>query len=599
MYICKTRAVESINIMKDYKKLLKELYNGIHRTMLKQALSLQKSAERVDALQDLFRESISKSTIGTFSGKMYYFSGAIYEELPSEVFGDIVYDLMKMCELPMGDFARLESVIKVCRRRISTKELKLDKEKVVFANCVVDTRTREVFEFSPKHVQFVQMPYEYDELARSVMWKKFLDRVLPSKVYQKILQEFLGSLFVSRKLVKMETMMILYGNGSNGKSVIFDTVVGILGRDSVSNFGIDELTGKGQERKRNIASINGKRLNYSSESRHMTLKGDSGTLKALISGEPIEARPMYGDNFTVDEIPHIMINANALPNVDDWTYGMRRRICVLPFTEEISKEEQNKELSKQLQDEYPAIFNWMLDGRDSFARNGYKLTESVELEDFMEEYEHSFNNVSRFMKESGYYPYMRDFNTINPVWMKGTAIYKKYKDWVAVNFEVLEAMRSFTCKLKDAGFKSRRMSGGVEFAVYGKDAINKLRKNTIQEQISLRREQFYELIKRNKCKDALERERLERKANSKIAFGDTELAQYLNITSATIANMVKDGRMNGTYFQWGGNRVYSLNEVDKKVLPDIEEKLRTLQEKKANEHYGNLRKKDYDKNDIL
>lgn len=585
--------------MKDYKIVLKELYNGIHGRMLSKALSMSKSAERVDALQDLLRDSISKSTLGMFNGKMYYFSGAIYEELPFEVFGDIIYDLLKKCELPMGDFSRLESVVKVCRRRVCTKELRIDKEKVVFDNCVVDTRTREVFEFSPKHIQFVQLPYEYDALAGCVLWKKFLDRVLPSKVYQKILQEFLGSLFVSRKLVKMETMMILYGNGSNGKSVIFDTVVGILGKESVSSFGIDELTGKGQERKRNIASINGKRLNYSSESRHMTLKGDSGTLKALISGEPIEARPMYGDNFTVDEIPHIMVNANVLPNVDDWTYGMRRRICILPFTEQISKEEQNKELSRELRDEYSAIFNWILDGRDSFARNGYKLSESLELEDFMEDYEHSFNNVTRFMKEEGFAPCLRDKHDVTPVWMKATALYKKYKTWVALNFEILEPVRAFTSKLKDAGFKTRRVSTGTEFAVYGKDAINRMRVANKQREISLRREAFYEGIKGQIYKDDETRAMMEERAGSKVAVGDRELARYLNVTPPAIIKMLHTDKLLGTYFIHGETRVYSLDAIDKKVLPDMEERRRVELEKKIEERTTRIRLEDMEMNDII
>lgn len=585
--------------MKDYKIVLKELYNGIHGRMLSKALSMSKSAERVDALQDLLRDSISKSTLGMFNGKMYYFSGAIYEELPFEVFGDIIYDLLKKCELPMGDFSRLESVVKVCRRRVCTKELRIDKEKVVFDNCVVDTRTREVFEFSPKHIQFVQLPYEYDAFAGCVLWKKFLDRVLPSKVYQKILQEFLGSLFVSRKLVKMETMMILYGNGSNGKSVIFDTVVGILGKESVSSFGIDELTGKGQERKRNIASINGKRLNYSSESRHMTLKGDSGTLKALISGEPIEARPMYGDNFTVDEIPHIMVNANVLPNVDDWTYGMRRRICILPFTEQISKEEQNKELSRELRDEYSAIFNWILDGRDSFARNGYKLSESLELEDFMEDYEHSFNNVTRFMKEEGFAPCLRDKHDVTPVWMKATALYKKYKTWVALNFEILEPVRAFTSKLKDAGFKTRRVSTGTEFAVYGKDAINRMRVANKQREISLRREAFYEGIKGQIYKDDETRAMMEERAGSKVAVGDRELARYLNVTPPAIIKMLHTDKLLGTYFIHGETRVYSLDAIDKKVLPDMEERRRVELEKKIEERTTRIRLEDMEMNDII
>ena len=67
---------------------------------------------------------------------------------------------------------------------------------------------------------------------------------------------------------------------------------------------------------------------------------------------------------------------------------MRRRICIIPFEVEIpGKARQKKELSRDLEAEYPAIFNWILEGRDRFIANGYKLTDSKELENVMDEYQ--------------------------------------------------------------------------------------------------------------------------------------------------------------------------------------------------------------------
>ena len=83
-------------------------------------------------------------------------------------------------------------------------------------------------------------------------------------------------------------MLVLRGSGSNGKSVVFETIMGILGRENVSNFGIGALI-TGNERKKNIAFINGKRLNYCSEIQALEFGKDSDTLKSLISGEPTEA----------------------------------------------------------------------------------------------------------------------------------------------------------------------------------------------------------------------------------------------------------------------------------------------------------------------
>lgn len=94
--------------------------------------------------------------------------------------------------------------------------------------------------------------------------------------------------------------------------------------------------------KKNIAFINGKRLNYCSEIQALEFGKDSDTLKSLISGEPTEARPIYGDNFTAYNIPLLMANANQMPYLKDWSYGMRRRICIIPFEVEIPKARQKK-----------------------------------------------------------------------------------------------------------------------------------------------------------------------------------------------------------------------------------------------------------------
>lgn len=95
-------------------------------------------------------------------------------------------------------------------------------------------------------------------------------------------------------------------------------------------------------REKNIAFINGKRLNYCSEIQALEFGNDSDTLKSLISGEPTEARPIYGDNFTAYNIPLLMANANQMPYLKDWSYGMRRRICIIPFEVEIPKARQKK-----------------------------------------------------------------------------------------------------------------------------------------------------------------------------------------------------------------------------------------------------------------
>ena len=96
-----------------YKKLLTEVFGLMDEQDLSSALSLSKSAMRVDAVQDLLRNAIIRSSIRMFNGLPHYFSGKVYESMSPDDFGSLIYDLMRKCALPNGDYSRVEGVIKV------------------------------------------------------------------------------------------------------------------------------------------------------------------------------------------------------------------------------------------------------------------------------------------------------------------------------------------------------------------------------------------------------------------------------------------------------------------------------------------------------
>ena len=93
-----------------YRKLLNEVFGLMKGEKLDAALQESKSAARVDAVQDLMRAAIIRSSICKFNGTPYYFSGRIYEEMAWDDFGNLIYDLMRKCKMPNGDYSRVEGV---------------------------------------------------------------------------------------------------------------------------------------------------------------------------------------------------------------------------------------------------------------------------------------------------------------------------------------------------------------------------------------------------------------------------------------------------------------------------------------------------------
>lgn len=464
-----------------YKKLLSEVFGLMDEKELFNALSLSKSAMRVDAIQDLMRNAVIRSSISMFNGLPYYFSGNIYESMSPDDFGSLIYDLMRRCNLPNGDYSRVEGVIKVCKRVVSGKSLRPDSAIVVFNNCVFNMNDRTTHKFSRQWVQVTSVPYDYNPDEYIFLWKQFIDEVLPDEGWQHVFQEFMGSIFVDRRTAKIETMLVLRGPGSNGKSVVFETIMGILGRDNVSNFGIGALI-TGTERKKNIAYINGKRLNYCSEIQALEIGRDSDVLKSLISGEPTEARPMYGDNFTAYDIPLLMANANQMPYLKDWSYGMKRRICIIPFEVEIPKERQRKGLARDLECEYSAIFNWILEGRDRFIANGYKLSDNKKLDKIMDEYQAESSSVMKFMFQMNYLRTYEDVSDVEPKWMSSTILYTKYRKWCKENSVTEENATRFGRILSEAGYRKKRMPEGQVYGLYGKALTEKFRYDKAAEQ---------------------------------------------------------------------------------------------------------------------
>ncbi len=469
-----------------YDLLLSEVYGLMEGSELNAVLERMEGLAKVDAVQDLLRDALKNSSVAMFNGIPYCFDGKIYSAISWSDFSNLIYDIMRRCKVPFGFYGKVSSMSKICRNVVESKVLYPDNKLMVFRNCVYDTESGAVHGFDKKWVQVTSVNYDYIPDDRAFVWLQFLDQVLPDAELQDLLQEFLGSIFIDRDKAKIETLLILYGSGSNGKSVVYETITGILGKENVTNFALSALM-SGDERKKNIAYINGKRLNYCSEINTLAFGKDSDAIKSLISGEPVEARVNYGDNFTARNIPLMMANTNKLPKLVDDSWGMKRRLCIVPFYVEISKEQQKITLADDLRDEYSGIFNWIMEGRRKFIEGEYKLPYSRVADRVMAEYSSGGNNVTKFMFERGYMKKYGDVNDVEPAWLKRHDMYIDYKRWCFNRKEVIESELEFNRIITTAGYEIKRKTDGMYVGVFGKMAVKNLKKKLIEEDAKARK----------------------------------------------------------------------------------------------------------------
>lgn len=232
------------------------------------------------------------------------------------------------------------------------------------------------------------VPYCYDPMALCPRWRLFLEQVLPEEESRMVLGEYLAYAFTQD--LKLEKMLILYGSGQNGKSVVSEVTREIVGRENVSSVDLEKLTTDDNHRSLidgkllNIATENGPNVSYS-------------VLKTLVSGEPVMAKVLYKDPKLLTQIPKLISAYNQLPK-SEATHGFFRRWIILPFTVTISEEQKDVRLKDKLCQELPGILNWILESLTRLVRNR-AFTESQVVNKALEQYRVNTNSALRFMEE--------------------------------------------------------------------------------------------------------------------------------------------------------------------------------------------------------
>lgn len=243
-----------------------------------------------------------------------------------------------------------------------------------------------------------QLPFEYNPQAKAPLFEAYLNKVLPDLERQRVLAEYLGFVFIKHgsNALKEEKALILYGTGANGKSVFFEIVTAMFGRQNVSNYSLQSLT---EEKGFYRAKISNKLVNYASE---INGKLETSLFKAMVSGEPVEACLKYGQPFTMDNYAKFIFNCNELPKDVEHTNAYFRRFLIIPFDVTIPPQEQDKNLhAKIIEKELSGVFNWVLQGLNRLLEQK-KFSNCEAAQQAVEQYKIESNSVQMFLNENEY-----------------------------------------------------------------------------------------------------------------------------------------------------------------------------------------------------
>ena len=354
--------------------------------------------DELSATKELLYKTVVESNLYYSGGLFWFFTGRIYETVDRNLlYLAIEHFLRRMAVRNKIVEKEMNKFVDATFKRLSTEERKrfMPKYNVhAFTNGVVNLLTGEMSPFSPEfHVTYIH-PYPYDRSAKCPIWHGFLKQVLPEKESRLVLQMFLGWCLYERtprniedyehrkkaSASELDKCLILYGDGSNGKSVIFKTVTGIFGKPNVSNMSLGALIRDEETAKKNMAMIDGKVINFCPELNMRDFAGREDMFKSICSGEPQYGKRLYKDQYEVTNIPRLIFNTNRIPKSTDDSHGYSRRFQYIVFNYIIPEELQNKHLAEDLVSEYSGILNWIINGAKYLKSNGFKLPKSPNSE---------------------------------------------------------------------------------------------------------------------------------------------------------------------------------------------------------------------------
>lgn len=292
-----------------------------------------------------------------------------------------------------------------------------------------------------------QLPFAYDSKATAPQFQKFLDEVLPEPELQNILAEYLGYIFVKNSILKLEKVLLLFGTGANGKSVLFEVLMALLGSQNVANYSLQSLTA---ENGNSRAMLVNKLLNYASE---INGKLESNIFKLLISGEPVEARLLYKNTQIISDYARFMFNCNELPKEVENTNAFFRRFIILPFRVTIAPNNQDKELSQRIiETELSGVFNWVLNGLTRLLKNK-DFSQSSIVQNEVLQYQKESDSVMMFLEDENY---QKSIDQDRPL----KDVFAEYKSYCLDSGYRLCSNRTFSSRLRKGGFTVERKAYG-------------------------------------------------------------------------------------------------------------------------------------------
>lgn len=334
----------------------------------------------------------------------------------------------------LGSYAaggRVNTILTLLKARTTTQEIFNRQEVVNFPNGVFDLTTGEMKEHSPLFMTSTQMTYNYDAKALCPKWGKFINEIMDND-YDKymLLQEMCG--YILFPDLRLQKCFFLQGEGANGKSVLINVLIKLFGEENCSAVPMSLLASQFDP-----IRLHDSWVNFMTET-DTNIKDAEARFKAIVAGDRISAAHKGRDAVEFNPRCTMISACNKFVTTNDTSKGFIRRIIFIGFNRTFEGKSANKNLTQELLEELPGIFNWVYAGYKRLVQN-MEFTETQENRDLLNDYLQIMDPVEAFFNDEAILwtgtHYSRD-------------VYNNYAQWCKDTGHIVQSRQKFTRSFK-------------------------------------------------------------------------------------------------------------------------------------------------------
>jgi phage/plasmid-associated DNA primase len=347
---------------------------------------------------------------------------------------------------------------------IYEKEAKFnpDRRYIVFKNCVLDTITRNIYNFDMRFRTDLVLDFDYIPEKRSRLWDRVIRQTVPNEEMRTAFQSFCGAFLTNRREFSIEYVCYLIGRGRNGKSVVTGAIANTFGEGLISNYSPQELF-RDADKKYNRAGLVGKVANFSDDVNSTDFAG--GMFKQFVSGHRISARNPYGKPFDLTEIPFMCCCVNEMPPTSDNSLGHNRRTLPILCPNKISEKDADPGLAAKLaeEDARQGIFNWVLQGLWHLRENHGRIILGDSVRRLQQNIATLSSSVCSWMEDYGIKRPDEVGGDAEAKWIPFKDYMAMYNEWCRMMNETPKTSRAVAATFRDLNYPCVRKSSGYFF----------------------------------------------------------------------------------------------------------------------------------------